>query len=434
LDIFQEPTACATLPSASTSPTIKTPSVSTDTKADSARLEAELRNLEDQLAKANRELKSAKAEIVLAHNKISNLEKQNKIERDIERSYFAAKIEKQGQELIGQHKAKCEDLIEQHKAECEGLINQHEETVRELKETLATPKQVKRFGIKIHGLRNENEELREEKNQLRENAELLEGQISGLEVQIERQESLIENEVMPEIERLKAKQADCKSQSITQAVGTGITKTVFTPQQVANLVARIEELESELDEQKPLLDIGIAVRLRFLEQNRHKACEKVRGTNGLAQGRGNSAAHHGKGEADAALFRIGILKEGSDLSKVFQGLYEAGPEVYLEFPELLKRTIDAGVTMRTFKKLNPGSHTKDLRARRSEIEGKLFKAWDICTTLEDVENFQSKGSNLSMVKDLEWLTSEITNFDCKEMPKGKPRALVGRLSAREDDY
>ncbi len=74
----------------------------------------------------------------------------------------------------------------------------------------------------------------------------------------------------------------------------------------------------------------------FLEQNRNVAPGKIKGVpNQIALREGIAAAHSENSAADV-LFRSGVLKESSQLAKVFKGLYENAPAEYFIFPELLR--------------------------------------------------------------------------------------------------
>jgi hypothetical protein len=64
----------------------------------------------------------------------------------------------------------------------------------------------------------------------------------------------------------------------------------------------LENLKLEKESMKPLLDVGIAVRLRFLEQAKNTYLNEQRGgLNQITIRKGNQAAHSANGTADAAL-------------------------------------------------------------------------------------------------------------------------------------
>lgn len=72
-------------------------------------------------------------------------------------------------------------------------------------------------------------------------------------------------------------------------------------------VAEILQLKKDRDVMKPLLDVGVAVRLRYLG-NYKKANYYGAGTEELNQKRiedGNAAAHNGNGSADLSLASLG---------------------------------------------------------------------------------------------------------------------------------
>jgi hypothetical protein len=193
------------------------------------------------------------------------------------------------------------------------------------------------------------------------------------------------------------------------------------------LKEQIRELQKKSAAEEPLLQVGIAVHLRFLEQNRTVAAGSARGkTNQLTLRDGNDVAHNGNGSADVALFNLGIARETEDSAKLSEGLYKITLRLYLEWPELLRRVAESIVTMRIFKKLSRGNKTNALRAKHREIEEQLVTSWiSECRMTENPVKFQQSIGNWLKLDKFEWLTSEIVEFDSKENPRSKPLTLVG---------
>jgi hypothetical protein len=77
---------------------------------------------------------------------------------------------------------------------------------------------------------------------------------------------------------------------------------------IPDLKKNIANLEQELRDQAPLVDIGVAIRTRFLEQERINRSEGWETKEDLRRDlidQGNATAHCGNGIADSALFKLG---------------------------------------------------------------------------------------------------------------------------------
>ena len=101
----------------------------------------------------------------------------------------------------------------------------------------------------------------------------------------------------------------------------------------------LENLKLKKESMKLLLDVGIAVPLRFLEQAKSTYLNEQRGgLNQITIREGNEAAHSANGTTDAALFTLGILKNEDALAPAFGQVYaNVIPTEYLQLPELLRR-------------------------------------------------------------------------------------------------
>jgi hypothetical protein len=260
--------------------------------------------------------------------------------------------------------------------------------VKELEATLGTAKQIKKFEDDIEELRKDNQERRKEniewkdmmnavKDSGSEWEKLLHETIQKLKAEAFDQTTLIDFELRPEIERLRRNCSEFKS--IDDGIQTidEVEERLSSAEYISNLREQIRGLQRKSDAEKELLEVGTAVRLLCLEQNSDAEVAKIRGNgNQLTPREGNATAHNGNGAADVALFQMEVLKETSELAKVFEGSYDRTPGEYLEWPKLLRRVVDSTVTMRTFKKINHGHEARYLRARRSEIEKKLIESWN----------------------------------------------------------
>lgn len=147
------------------------------------------------------------------------------------------------------------------------------------------------------------------------------------------QTTLIDFELRPEIERLRRACIEYDLTDVCLAIKGEGTESPVSAEHIRNLKDQIRDLQQKSDAERPLLEVGIAFRLRFLQQNRDAAIGKIQGDgNQLILREGNAAAHSGNGAANVALFRLEILKENRDLAKLFEGLYDRTPSEYLGGP------------------------------------------------------------------------------------------------------
>jgi hypothetical protein len=124
------------------------------------------------------------------------------------------------------------------------------------------------------------------------------------------------------------------------------------------LQSRIAELEHDRDLKDPIFRIGVSIRVRYLEMAKKMAMGSPRArldTSSIEKG--NEAAHHAMGEADAVLFQINTLStEAKDrLTIPFTELYRASPEEYASLPKKMRLVINCEATIRTLNVLNEGS-------------------------------------------------------------------------------
>lgn len=102
----------------------------------------------------------------------------------------------------------------------------------------------------------------------------------------------------------------------------------------------VEALKEEIRKTKPSFKIGMAIRLRYLEQAKEAVLQGPEAVNQMFIREGNQAAHSANGVADASLFTNGILERDDLLGNVFEGLYRQTQVEFLIWPELFRRTLD----------------------------------------------------------------------------------------------
>jgi hypothetical protein len=200
--------------------------------------------------------------------------------------------------------------------------------------------------------------------------------------------------------------------------------------ELEGVVESHDKLRKELKVKEPLHKVGKDIRRRYLEQ----ALEPVLGTklkalNHAAIERGNAAAHHGNGEADAALLSLitGETSTGA-LSAVFKNLYRYEPNSYIQSTKPnIREAIDCQATIRTLKSLNRGND-RPLKERQSVLDNfaiimekhqkaKMLDGEQDTATREDLER------RLATVKEF---TAKIVEYDRRRTAKVDKKLVSGR--------
>jgi hypothetical protein len=232
----------------------------------------------------------------------------------------------------------------------------------------------------------------------------------------------IETELLPEIKRLEGKDGECEKlrrklenkPRITQGknIGPRHDYNQLTEKNKA-LERYLENSKLEKESMKPLLNVGIAVRLRFLEQAKNTYLNEQRGSlNQITIREGNQAAHSANGTADEALFTMGILKNEDALAPAFERVYaNVTPTRYLQLPELLRRAWDCFETLSLFKGVRSGKGSKLFRKEHSSLSDDIFGKWDRRRASDYPGKFERDIRNWYLLDRLEWLTVEIVEFD-----------------------
>jgi hypothetical protein len=111
-------------------------------------------------------------------------------------------------------------------------------------------------------------------------------------------------------------------------------------------------LESDRDLKAPILQIGVDVRLRNLEQARETLLNVSRDeTNRTIVMNGNTAAHRANGAVDAAMFQAGLISDEymEEAKEIFKQMYQVEPSEYGCWSPKLLRLIDCQATVSTVK-------------------------------------------------------------------------------------
>ncbi|KAE9378738.1 hypothetical protein N431DRAFT_450683 [Stipitochalara longipes BDJ] len=284
---------------------------------------------EPKLTKAEKKkIKSLKERCNSLETKFAKKERELKAvqhERNI-----AQKETKEAKSHLEKEACEYSEALKHTKMTLEAHFNERYENLRKTKGTNEVLEKIKgelqKTQKALEKIKDKNKELR--------------GSMHTLKEERKAQQTRTEKE----INRLNARIAETMTQNNARDQQQNIknTDTRDCPNHDFHLLkAKFEALEKDFqkanedkEKTKPLVEIGIAVRLRFLEQARESIMGEEGGIfNQQAIREGNQAAHNANGTADAALFTTRVLEESKPSGKswviVFEKLYTQSPEVFL---------------------------------------------------------------------------------------------------------
>ncbi|KAG4441094.1 hypothetical protein IFR05_003448 [Cadophora sp. M221] len=132
----------------------------------------------------------------------------------------------------------------------------------------------------------------------------------------------------------------------------------------------VKGLKKDTGDTEPLVKIGTAMRLRFLEQS--KVCTEFSPKEALDKDimeEGNAAAHSCNAVADAALIRF-YSGDNTEIERLFTLLYERSSTVFFkEFGPVIRRTLEL---LKTFLLLNESDRKEKLRQDALDVSVKLI--------------------------------------------------------------
>jgi hypothetical protein len=131
-----------------------------------------------------------------------------------------------------------------------------------------------------------------------------------------------------------------------------------------SLQSRIAELERDRDLKEPLVQVGVSVRLRYLEWAKKRLSGFKRSELDYPNiQRGNDAAHNAMGEVDVILFQGDILPTTvkTSVTMPFTELYRSTPGDYSSQPRKMLQVINCEGTLRTLNVLNERSRPLALK-------------------------------------------------------------------------
>jgi len=278
-------------------------------------LQARCKKLEADVAKKNRNLKSAQ--------------------------YGAAAARKESQKVIAKHAG---DLKEALKYQRQQLNEEHVNGTSELEKRLSSAAKENQT------LKKTLEERLKKLQKSREKAKLLLEERTKIESTMRFQER--------EISLLKQRQNEIWDMYREQK-----DRKAFYKGEVEILQKNMDE---ELAKREPLVHIGAAVRMRSLEQFKYQLGAQDRSEvqaetddawtefgfpNRQIIEKGNDAAHNGNSEADAALFKLSYYDDSDDYD--FLALYNSHPEKFQIYKSShFVRILDCIATTRSFVPVN----------------------------------------------------------------------------------
>lgn len=172
----------------------------------------------------------------------------------------------------------------------------------------------------------------------------------------------------------------------------------------------INELKSTRDSVEPILKIGVDIRLRNMEWAR----EPVLGvaTKDIDRARilnGNIAAHRANGAVDAVMFEAGLVPEEfiEEASNVYEKLFNVKPSSYKCWSSKVLRLLDCRATVTTLKAMNRATITTNIRHQHSQIDTELCRKHTAMTP----SDFEGSSDVDDLLVELEELTESIVDTE-----------------------
>lgn len=171
----------------------------------------------------------------------------------------------------------------------------------------------------------------------------------------------------------------------------------------------VEHTEQQLLDRQPLVDVGVAVRLRFLEQSRETIHNPPRDVidRGMIK-EGNMAAHRANSLQDFALFQCNLIppENFSDMRYAFEDLYDTVPPHYPTHTPRMQRVMDCEATFKVHKR-----PVNQPAAMAERIEYEDVKEWLIEVHTLDGDEFECSDVVKTQLERLERLTDRIVEAE-----------------------
>lgn len=187
-------------------------------------------------------------------------------------------------------------------------------------------------------------------------------------------------------------------------------KTKATYRKIEELEEKVKVLEEERVTVEPLIEVGVAVRKRFLEQARstiYSGEERGRANRKVIK-EGNDRCHRAYRLADAALFRLSYLS-GSDDKGLYCDIYTGWPlENITNSPTGLLQALDYYANIQTVQIINDGTTFQNHRKEALGCWGSLLEFWNAHA---DVEIFNANEDVAAWISQLHDLQAQIIRID-----------------------
>ncbi|CZR54797.1 uncharacterized protein PAC_04681 [Phialocephala subalpina] len=429
-------------------------------------LRAQVTSLKHQLEKKEKDLKASKQQIVAAKSELATFQKKNEniISRANTMSVEKSKLEYkclQLQATIDKHTEVIECLETEHNEE---LKTQRKQAKKELRLEVAKTKKAlsevqqmtseeknqqsmitqlrKELADKTTGqrlLQTALQQAQEEELASRNRFAAMNFELADLKNELVGERELRNNEPSFEEQDLRRRYADMSNQlnQIKQnntrsgdtirklkKENTGLRNELYIVQEDLRITEesenelrgylsdkdfRIQDLEKEIEEQQPLVEVGAAIRLRFLEQARESVfdLDKSDVDKCLIQD-GNIETHRANGDKDAALFKLNLGPEENydDMEEIFKELYETSPFAYPCCTKKMSRLTDCEATLKTLKGVSD-SKAANKRKEHGELSRRLINMHYVMSN----HDFESSIGVRDLLEELEGLTDKIVNMD-----------------------
>ncbi|KAG4441095.1 hypothetical protein IFR05_003449 [Cadophora sp. M221] len=210
-------------------------------------------------------------------------------------------------------------------------------------------------------------------------------------------------------------------------------KNATQAQDIKTLTESKMDLEAARDLVRPILQVGVDIRLRNLEAAREPLLKIKGGQRDRAiMLSGNVAAHRANGSIDSALFMAGLVPEDylETATEVFEKLYQVHPTQYRTsgWSPMILRMVDCHATIATvqvqhhFKKYD----TSDLRKEHDRLHEFLVRK----QKKQSSENFERDKEAQGLLAKIEDIMEEIIDLS---RGKGKARKVFKPYEYEESE-
>lgn len=174
----------------------------------------------------------------------------------------------------------------------------------------------------------------------------------------------------------------------------------------------ILKLQREQQDKEPLVEIGVAIRTRFLEHSRINPRFGIASREDLMQStidKGNSAAHCGNILADLALFKAGLI--GDEYETVFNNMYLRAPGSVTQTigpsSHLFTQVTENCATISAGEGLNSSAYLQEVRPRAFNIVDRIVDTYNEMANNGSLIDFEHDTEVQRLAQELEELKDDI---------------------------